>query len=47
MSPATAKRVAELPYVRWIGSYQAAHRLDDTVEAVGHRVDPCPVTDNK
>ena len=33
MSPATAKRVAELPYVRWIGSYQAAHRLDDTVEA--------------
>lgn len=32
MSADTALRVAELPYVRWIGLYHASHRLDDAVE---------------
>ena len=32
MSAETAVQVAGLPYVRWIGPYQATHRLDDAVE---------------
>ena len=33
MSAETAKQVAQLPYVRWIGPYEAAHRLDGAIGA--------------
>ena len=34
MSDEVAKQVAALPSVRWIGHYEAAHRLDDALEEV-------------
>ncbi len=33
MSPATAATVRQLPYVRWVGSYHKAYRLDEGIRA--------------
>lgn len=48
MSPAVTDRVASLPYVRWIGPFHPAYRLEDflRVRLALHSLDPIPTQYN-